>query len=109
MVDRQTRLVQHLGGFFRLRAYPVDRFSDKTAIYYSAELRLMPRWHPLGNMKVLKPLNIDWWQIRTVRRDRQGSTAMVILRPAYRYAQGTRCWPAIHGAEGGISTGYVFF
>ena len=52
-----------LGGFFRLRAYPVDRFSDKAAIYYSAELRLMPRWHPLGNMKVLKPLNIDWWQI----------------------------------------------
>lgn len=52
-----------LGGFYRLRAYPVDRFSDKAAIYYSAELRLMPRWNPLGNMKILKPLNIDWWQV----------------------------------------------
>jgi len=52
-----------LGGFYRLRAYPVDRFSDRAAVYYSAELRLMPRWHPLGNMKILKPLNIDWWQI----------------------------------------------
>lgn len=52
-----------LGGFFRLRAYPVDRFSDKAAIYYSAELRLMPKWNPLGNMKILKPLNIDWWQV----------------------------------------------
>jgi hypothetical protein len=52
-----------LGGFYRLRAYPVDRFSDKAAIYYSAELRLMPKWNPLGNMKILKPLNIDWWQV----------------------------------------------
>ena len=52
-----------LGGFYRLRSYPVDRFSDKAAVYYSAELRLMPRWHPLGNMKILKPLNIDWWQV----------------------------------------------
>ncbi len=52
-----------LGGFDRLRSYPVDRFSDKAAIYYSAELRLMPRWNPLGDIKILKPLNIDWWQI----------------------------------------------
>lgn len=22
----------------------------------------MPDWNPLGNMKILKPLNIDWWQ-----------------------------------------------
>ena len=52
-----------LGGFYRLRSYPVHRFSDKAAVYYSAELRLMPEWNPLGNMKLLKPLDIDWWQI----------------------------------------------
>ncbi len=52
-----------LGGFNRLRAYPVDRFSDKAAVYYSAELRLMPEWNPLGNMQLLKSLDIDWWMI----------------------------------------------
>jgi len=50
-----------LGGFYRLRAYPVDRFSDKAAIYYSAELRMVPEWNPLDGMKLLKPLGIDWW------------------------------------------------
>lgn len=52
-----------LGGFDRLRSYPVDRFSDKAAVYYSAELRLMPEWNPLGKMKLLKPLDIDWWML----------------------------------------------
>ena len=50
-----------LGGFFRFRSYPVSRFSDKAAVYYSAELRLIPEWNPLENMKLLKPLDIDWW------------------------------------------------
>ncbi|UCB55606.1 MAG: BamA/TamA family outer membrane protein [Thiotrichales bacterium] len=50
-----------LGGFYRLRAYPVNRFSDKAAVYYSAEYRMIPEWNPLGSMKLLKPLNIDWW------------------------------------------------
>ncbi len=52
-----------LGGFNRLRSYTVDRFSDKAAVYYSAELRLMPQWNPLGNMRLLKPLDIAWWQV----------------------------------------------
>jgi hypothetical protein len=51
-----------LGGFDRLRAYPQYRYSDKAAIYYAAELRLIPKWNPLGDMKLLKFLDIDWWQ-----------------------------------------------
>ncbi len=51
-----------LGGFDRLKAYPQYRYSDKAAIYYAAELRLIPKWNPLGDMKLLKFLDIDWWQ-----------------------------------------------
>ena len=52
-----------LGGIYRLRAYPSDRFNDKAAIYYSAEYRVMPRSNPLGNLSFLRFFEIDWWQI----------------------------------------------
>ncbi len=53
-----------LGGFYRMRAYPKYRFSDRAAIYYSAELRLTPRWHPLGEVSWIKKwLKWDYWQI----------------------------------------------
>lgn len=58
-----SELGSSLGGFYRLRAYEVNRFSDKAAVYYSAELRLIPQWNPLGNVKLLKPLDIDWWML----------------------------------------------
>ena len=34
-----------LGGLFRMRAYPSQRFSDKAAVYYAAELRMVPNWN----------------------------------------------------------------
>lgn len=52
-----------LGGFYRLRAYPSNRFHDKVAIYYGAEYRVIPDWQPLRHVKVLKFFEIDWWQI----------------------------------------------
>ena len=52
-----------LGGFWRLRGYPSNRFHDKAAIYYGAEYRVMPEWQPLGAIDVLDPLKIRWWQI----------------------------------------------
>jgi hypothetical protein len=52
-----------LGGFWRMRGYPAYRFHDKAAVYYSAEYRLMPEWQPFGDIDLLKPLNIRWWQI----------------------------------------------
>ncbi len=57
-----------LGGFWRMRGYPSARFSDRAAIYYAAELRMIPKWQPLSQdntdlAKWLKFFKIDWWQI----------------------------------------------
>ncbi len=52
-----------LGGFWRMRGYPAYRFHDKASIYYSAEYRIMPEWQPFGQIDLLKPLDIRWWQI----------------------------------------------
>jgi hypothetical protein len=35
-----------LGGLWRMHGYPSQRFIDKTAESYPAELRLIPRWNP---------------------------------------------------------------
>lgn len=52
-----------LGGFDRMRAYPSGRFNDKSAVYYSAELRLLPKTQPLRNLPLLNYFEVDWWQI----------------------------------------------
>lgn len=52
-----------LGGFDRLRAYPSGRFHDKAAVYYAAELRLVPQIQPLRDLPVLRYFEIDWWQV----------------------------------------------
>lgn len=52
-----------LGGYWRLRGYPANRFHDKAAIHYSAEYRVMPEWQPFGDIDVLDPLKIRWWQV----------------------------------------------
>ena len=46
-----------------MKGYPTQRFSDKAAIYYSAELRLMPEWNPFENWpRVQKYLGVQWLQ-----------------------------------------------
>lgn len=67
-----SRVVRHrppnfvgatLGGTDRFRGYPTNRFSDKSAILYTAELRLIPQWNPLGNIAWLQRfVRVDWWQ-----------------------------------------------
>lgn len=52
-----------LGGYTRLRSYPAYRYSDKAAIYYAAEYRIIPRWNPFNNSKLFKFLEIDWIQV----------------------------------------------
>jgi len=52
-----------LGGFDRMRAYPSGRFRDKSAVYYAAELRLIPKYQPLRNLPVINYFEIDWWQV----------------------------------------------
>jgi len=51
-----------LGGLERQRAYPSDRFHDRSAINYSAEYRYMPRWNPFPNIPLVNKLYIPWWQ-----------------------------------------------
>jgi outer membrane protein assembly factor BamA len=51
-----------LGGLNRMRAYENERFHDKSAIYYSAELRMMPTWQPLKAIGWLDWADISWWQ-----------------------------------------------
>jgi len=51
-----------LGGLYRLRAYPIERFHDNSAIYYSAELRTIPKSDLLRNIGFLEFANLEWWE-----------------------------------------------
>ena len=51
-----------LGGLLRMRGYENDRFQDKAAVYYSAELRGIPNWQPLRHARLLEWANIRYWQ-----------------------------------------------
>lgn len=52
-----------LGGYWRMRGYPTQRFNDKAAIYYSLELRLIPEWNPFESWGWLqKRLGVQWVQ-----------------------------------------------
>jgi hypothetical protein len=52
-----------LGGYDRLRGYASERFNDKAAIHYSAELRFIPQTAPLRDIPILNYFEIDWLQI----------------------------------------------
>lgn len=52
-----------LGGLWRMRAFPSQRFSDESAIYYAAELRMIPDWNPFDNWPVIQEvLGVSWLQ-----------------------------------------------
>jgi hypothetical protein len=52
-----------LGGLFRMRGYPSQRFNDQAAVYYSAELRLIPRWNPFERWEWIQQyVGIQWLQ-----------------------------------------------
>jgi Omp85 superfamily domain len=52
-----------LGGLWRMRGYPTQRFNDKAAMYYSAELRMIPEWNPFNNWTwIQKYVGIEWIQ-----------------------------------------------
>jgi len=52
-----------LGGVERLRGYPRARFNDKAAIYYAAELRLIPNWDPFKSWPLIRNWPWRWWQV----------------------------------------------
>jgi hypothetical protein len=52
-----------LGGLWRMRGYPTQRFNDRAATYYAAELRLIPEWNPFDNWpRIQKYVGIEWLQ-----------------------------------------------
>jgi len=53
-----------LGGLFRMRSFPAQRFSDKAAIYYAAELRMIPKRNIFDSFPVLQQkLGVEWLQL----------------------------------------------
>ncbi len=52
-----------LGGFYRMRAYPTNRFNDRSVIYTTAEYRYTPYWNPIGEVSWLRWLKMDWMQL----------------------------------------------
>ena len=53
----------NLGGLWRMRGYPSQRFSDRAAIYYGAELRLIPDWNPFEHWAwIQRHLGVQWIQ-----------------------------------------------
>ena len=52
-----------LGGLWKMRGYPTQRFSDKSGIYYGAEYRLIPEWNPFKHCTWLQQhLGVQWIQ-----------------------------------------------
>jgi hypothetical protein len=53
-----------LGGLFRMRAYPTQRFSDRAAAYYAAELRMIPKWNFFDRFAwVQERVGVEWIQL----------------------------------------------
>ena len=50
-----------LGGFDRMRAYDMNRFSDKAALYGGLEYRVIPEFNPM-NKQSWNPIPVDWFQ-----------------------------------------------
>ncbi|WP_157378684.1 BamA/TamA family outer membrane protein [Aliagarivorans taiwanensis] len=51
-----------VGTWRRLRGYSGTRFHDRSAVFYGAELRMIPNWQPQGGIPLIKLYNIPWWQ-----------------------------------------------
>jgi outer membrane protein assembly factor BamA len=53
-----------LGGLWRLRGYPAERFSDKAAVCAAAEYRLIPQWNPFDRLpRLQRRLGVQWVQL----------------------------------------------
>jgi hypothetical protein len=53
-----------LGGLWKMRGYPSQRFNDKAAVYYAAELRMIPEWNPFEQWSgIQKYVGIEWIQL----------------------------------------------
>ena len=53
----------NLGGFYRMRGYPSDRFNDRSVLYTTAEYRHTLKWNPVAGVNWLRWLKLDWFQL----------------------------------------------
>ncbi|WP_394230161.1 BamA/TamA family outer membrane protein [Shewanella colwelliana] len=51
-----------LGGFNKLRGYAGQQFVGRSAVLYSAEYRMQPKWQPLTTLPLFNLYHIPWWQ-----------------------------------------------
>jgi len=51
-----------LGGFFKMRGYDNNRYSDKATFYATAEYRAVLDYNPFKNNPIL-PVPVDWFQV----------------------------------------------
>ncbi len=52
-----------LGGFYRLKGFPSNRFNDRSVIYGAAEYRYTLDWNPVAGVNWLRWLKLDWFQL----------------------------------------------
>ncbi len=53
----------HLGGFYRMKGFPNNRFNDRSVIYTTAEYRHTLKWNPVAGVRWLNWLKLDWFQL----------------------------------------------
>jgi hypothetical protein len=47
-----------------MRAYPTQRFNDRAAVYYAAELRVIPAWNPFDQWPAFQSYaDVEWLQL----------------------------------------------
>ena len=52
-----------LGGLWRLRGYPAERFNDKAAACATAEYRVIPAWNPFERLpRIQRRIGVQWVQ-----------------------------------------------
>lgn len=52
-----------LGGFYRMKGFPANRFNDRAVIYGAAEYRYTLDWNPVAGVNWLRWLKLDWFQL----------------------------------------------
>ncbi len=52
-----------LGGWHRLRGYSTARYHDRSALYYGAEYRMVPRWQPQGGIPFINRYRFPWYEV----------------------------------------------
>lgn len=113
----------NLGGTNRMRSLPNYRFNDRSVVYYSAELRGIPDWNPLGEYSFLEFFNIKWMQyvafaevarvaseydLKTLHSDMQWSTGVGLRLMSHKAVVGLDLGIGSEGVALNLVAGHPF-